>query len=128
MRGATKRRAAPFVLALLVLAFTLPLAWIGATPFEADCVNTIPADELGKQDTVTSLWPPGVRCTSRLADGREFEATYITWYEMTIACLAAASTWLVSAALLGVIPVRTFGVGVLAIGAALIVASAVFLA
>jgi hypothetical protein len=116
----------PFAVALLVLALTLPLAWIGATPIEADCINTIPADELGTQRSETSLWPPGVRCTSRLADGREFEATYVTWYEISIAFLTAAGAWLVSAVLLRVIPLRTFGFGLVAVCGAFLLASAAF--
>jgi hypothetical protein len=126
MSGARDRRAVPLALALVVVALTLPLAWMGATPIDASCLDTIPSDERGEEETTTSLWPPGVRCTSVLPDGREFEATYITWYEMSIAFLTAAGAWLVSAAILGVIPLRTFGFGLVAVCVAFVVASAAF--
>jgi hypothetical protein len=126
MRGAGARRAVPFVLALVVLAFTLPLAWMGATPLESDCIDTLPGDELAEEETATSLWPPGVRCTSRLPDGREFEDTYVTWYEMSMAFLAAAGVGLFAAALLGVVTLRAFGFGLVAVCAAFLAASSAF--
>jgi hypothetical protein len=126
MRAGGARRAVPFVLALVVLAFALPLAWMGATPIDATCIYDIPGDERAEEHTATSLWPPGVRCTSRLPDGREFEDTYVAWYEMSLAFLAATGVGLAAAGLLGVITLRAFGFGLVALCAAFLAASAAF--
>jgi len=86
----------------------------------------VPTDELGKSDSHTSVWPPGVRCTSRFADGREFQATYVTWYELTVAVLLAVGMWLFWAALLEVIPLRQSVRGLLIAMVVFLVASVAF--
>jgi hypothetical protein len=125
--GSRKRLALPLVLALVVLAFGLPLAFMGATPITNACDDTVPSpDELGETDSHQSLWPPGVRCVSRFSDGRTFEATYVTWYELTMVAVFAAGVWLVCAVILRVIPSRQFKRGVLVATVVFLVANVAF--
>lgn len=127
MSGSRKRQAVPTVLAVLVLAWAAPHAWRGETPITDACEGRVPApDERAISDSRASVWPPGVRCTVQLADGRRFEATYITWYELMTAGLLAAGVWLMCAALVSVIPPRHAVYGLLIATAAFIAASAVF--
>ena len=118
----TWRRATPAALAVLVLACSVPLAWMGATPVTHACDDPYTApDEGGVRESETSLWPPGVRCVSRFTDGTTLEATYVTWYELILALLLGAWTFLIVAAVLRTMPMRRLLAG----GAA---AVAVFLA
>jgi hypothetical protein len=105
--GSRWRRAVPTVAALVVLACSAPLAWTGTTPITNACDDVVAApDERGASDSETSLWPPGVRCTSRFSDGRALEGTYVTWYELMLAPFLAAWTWVIFAAVLRVVPMR----------------------
>ena len=116
------RRAAPAVVAGFVLACSVPLAWMGTTPFTNACDDAVSApDERGVSESETSLWPPGVRCVSRFSDGTTLEGTYVTWYELILALLLGAWTFLIVAAIVRAMPMRVLLAG----GAA---AVAVFLA
>ena len=65
MPGLRPRKAAPAVIALVVLVFSVPLAWTGATPITSACDDAVRApDELGRLESETSLLPPGVSCVS----------------------------------------------------------------
>ena len=110
--------AVPVVVGLLVLAFSAPLAWMGATPITSACDDAVrPPDELGTIESETSFLPPGVRCVSHFSSGQTLEGTYVTWYELTVAVLLAGSSWLILASILGVIQPRQFMRGATAAGA-----------
>ena len=127
MKGSRKRQAVPTAVGLLVLAWAVPLAWIGATPITNACEEAVPQpDELGESDSHASLWPPGVRCISRFADGRELEGTYVTWYELTVAVLLAIGVWLFCATFLRVVPLGQSVRGFLVATVIFLTVSAVF--
>jgi hypothetical protein len=67
-----------------------------------------------------------VRCVSRFSNGRTVEDTYVIWYELTLAVLLAACTWLVLAALLSLIELRHLGIGAVAAGTVFTAATVLF--
>ena len=112
-----------------MLAVAVPLAWVGATPITSACDDTVASSgERDEFDSHTSIWPPGVRCVVRRADGMQSETTYVTWYELTIALLSGFGVWLSSAAMLRVITSRQLVLGVAGAILVFLAASGVFFA
>ena len=105
------------IIAGAALAVSAPLAWMGSTPFTNAC-DDVPVYEGGPGlSSSTSIWPPGVDCTSPLPSGGKAESTYVTWYELSLALLFAAGVYLTAATILGVLAPGRFvrGLGVLAL-------------
>jgi hypothetical protein len=106
-----RRRLIPVVAAIAALAVSVPLAWMGSTPFTQAC-DDVPVYEGGPAlSSSTSIWPPGVHCTSPLPSGGEAESTYVAWYELSLALLFSAGVYLVAAAVLGVLAPTKFARG-----------------